>query len=47
VSGGSSVSSGSHSGSEGGAVALQIGEGGSCCSVASSAAGCQICQALA
>jgi hypothetical protein len=47
VLGGSSVSSGSHSGSKGGAVALQVGKGGSGCSVGSSATGCQICQALA
>jgi hypothetical protein len=47
VSGGSSVGSRSHGGSEGGAVALQIGEGGSGSSVGGSAAGCQICQALA
>jgi hypothetical protein len=47
VSGGSSVSSGSHGGSEGGAVALQIGEGGSGCSIGSGATGCQLCQALA
>jgi hypothetical protein len=40
VSGGRSVCSGSHGGSEGGAVAPQIGKGGSGRGIGSSAAGC-------
>jgi hypothetical protein len=47
VSGRCSVGSGSHSGSEGGAGALQVGEGGSGSSIGSGAARCQLCQALA
>jgi hypothetical protein len=47
VSGGCSVSSGSHGGSKGGAVALQVGKGSSGSGIGSSATGCQLCQALA
>jgi hypothetical protein len=46
-SGGRSVCSGSHGGSKGGAVALEVGEGGSGSGIGSSATGYQLRQALA